>query len=185
MMVPYEAPQGRRVNAIGAYFSHGPQAGEFHFETYARLPESRAKQPRKTPAERAADHGLSPEEVKVIDSELFLAFVWKVAGRPEGATETWCRERPLVVVLDNYGVHTSDRVRAELPALAAADVRFFHLPSYSPELSDIEPIWNATKHHDLADRSHSVLGSLKRAVDAALTNRAARKTCANSLRPTA
>ena len=52
----YEAPQGRRVNAIGAYCSHGPMAGEFHFETYARLPERRTKKgnpPRKTLAERS------------------------------------------------------------------------------------------------------------------------------------
>lgn len=187
MVVPYEAPKGRRVNAIGGYFSHGPEAGEFHFETYARLPESRAKQPRKSLAERAVDHGLSPHEVKVIDSEVFLAFIWKIAGRPSGTTDRWRRERPLVVVLDNYAVHTSERVRAELPALAAADVGFFHLPAYSPEFSDIEPIWNTTKHHDLTDRSHSLLGSLKRAVDAALTSKAARlrgarENSANSLR---
>jgi transposase len=190
LVVPYEAPQGRRVNVIGAYFSHGPAAGEFRFDSYARLPKNRAKRPRKSLAERAVEHGLSPEDVAVIDSERFLAFVWKVAGRPEGTAEGWKRERPLVVVLDNYGVHTSERVRKGGPALAAADIGFFYLPAYSPELSDIEPIWNTTKHHDLPDRSHALLGALKRAVDTALTHkadrlRAARQNHAPSLRPTA
>ncbi len=27
LRVPYQAPQGRRVNVLGAYFTHGPQAG--------------------------------------------------------------------------------------------------------------------------------------------------------------
>lgn len=51
--VPYEAPQGRRVNAIGGYFSHGPLADTFSFLTFASLPSSRAKQARKSEAERA------------------------------------------------------------------------------------------------------------------------------------
>jgi hypothetical protein len=62
LSIPYEAPQGRRVNAIGAYFSHGPLAGRFDFETYARLPESRAKKRRVSLEEQAAAHGLSGEE---------------------------------------------------------------------------------------------------------------------------
>ena len=31
LRIAYEAPQGRRVNAIGAYFTHGPIAGRFCF----------------------------------------------------------------------------------------------------------------------------------------------------------
>jgi hypothetical protein len=27
LRVPYQAPQGRRVNVLGAYFTHGPDAG--------------------------------------------------------------------------------------------------------------------------------------------------------------
>ena len=46
LLIPYEAPQGRRVNAIGAYISHGVEAGQFTFATYVALPASRAKQPR-------------------------------------------------------------------------------------------------------------------------------------------
>jgi hypothetical protein len=45
--------------------------------------------------------------------------------------------------------------------------------SYSPELSDIEPIWHAVKHHGLPVRSHSKVKCLKTAVDDALTTKAA------------
>ena len=190
LRVPYEAPQGRRVNAIGAYFSHGPMTGEFHFETYARLPERRTKKgnpPRKPLAERAAAHDLMPEEVGVIDHGVFLGFVWKVAGRPAVAPDDWRRERPLVVVIDNYSVHQSDAVEAALPQLAAAGVDLFYLPAYSPELSDIEPVWQDVKHHEIPERSYCVLGALKRAVDAALLRKATRLRSAaaeteNSLR---
>ena len=35
LRVPYEAPQGRRINVIGAYFSHGPEVGRFEYASYA------------------------------------------------------------------------------------------------------------------------------------------------------
>ena len=176
LSVPYEAPQGRRVNAIGAYFSHGPLAGEFHFETCARLPERRTPKPERGErrlAERAARHGLVPEDVGVIGSDRLLAFVWKVAGRPAIAADDWRREIPLVIAIDNYSVHKSERVQAELPLLAAADIYFFYLPAYSPELSRIEAVWLDTKHHELTQRSYIRLGELKSAVDAGLTRKAA------------
>jgi putative transposase len=172
LRIPYEAPQGRRVNAIGAYFSHGPMAGRFVFETYASLPKSRAKKQRKTLEQIAAAHGLTKEEVGPIDSGRFLAFVWRVAGRPEVFSEDWKRERPLWIVLDNYSVHTSQPVQEAIPALEAANVFFFYLPAYSPELSEIEPIWNATKHHEIPVRSHAQVKDLKGAVDGALTVKA-------------
>jgi transposase len=172
LRIPYEAPQGRRVNAIGAYFSHGPMAGRFLFETYASLPKSKAKKQRKTPEQIAATHGLTAAEVGPIGSERFLAFVWRVAGRAESASENWKRERPLYLVLDNYSVHTGQAVQEWVSALEAANVFLFYLPSYSPELSDIEPIWNAVKHHELPVRSHQKVKDLKNAVDAALTKKA-------------
>jgi hypothetical protein len=169
LRIPYEAPQGRRVNAIGGYFSHGPLAGKLVFETYASLPKSRSKKQRKTPEQIAAAHGLTPEEVGLIDSHRFLSFVWRTAGRPEVYAEGWKRERPLWLVLDNYSVHKSQSVQEALPQLEAANIFFFYLPSYSPELSDIEPIWHGVKHHDLPVRSHSQVKDLKTAVDDALT----------------
>ena len=172
-MIPYEAPQGRRVNALGAYFSHGPMTGQFDFQTYAALPESRAKKARKSLGERAAAHGLAVEDVGPIDSERLVQFVWQVAGRPAVYTEDWQRERPLVIWLDNYSVHKSDRVREEIPAWARAGITLHYLPSYSPELSKIEPIWHAVKHHEMKERSHTEVAALKRATDEALCKKAA------------
>ena len=187
LRIPYEAPQGRRVNAIGAYISQGPLAGHFAFETYASLPKSRSKKQRKTPDEIAAAHGLTLWEVGPIDSARFLRFAWRVAGRPEVFSEDWKREIPLVIVVDNYSVHKSDPVVEAIPLLEAANVFFFYLPSYSPELSKIEPIWNAVKHHEMTVRSYSKVKDLKAAVDAALTKKAeallvARQETTNELR---
>lgn len=178
------------MNVIGAYFSHGPQAGDFQFESYASLPKSKAKKRRKSLAEQAATHGLQPEEVGVLDSDRFLAFVWRLAGRPDATATAWRRERPLMVVLDNYSVHHSEAVQLALPALNAANISLFYLPAYSPELSEIEPIWNDVKHRELVVRSHSQLGDLKQAVDKGLAQKAiklrtARTETTNSLLLTA
>ena len=171
--VPYEAPEGRRVNAVGAYFTDGPEAGEFRHQSWASLPKSRAKKQVPTLAEQAAAHQLQPEEVGRIDSDRLLAFIWKIAGRPAVHADDWRRERPLVVALDNYSVHKSQEVRAAQPALAAANVTLWYLPSYSPELSEMEAIWHDVKHREMVKRSHEVLGGLKREVDDTLTRKAA------------
>jgi hypothetical protein len=169
--VRYEAPQGRRVNALGAHFTHGPHAGEFPFVTFASLPKSHAKQPRPL-AEQAAQHGLTEAEVGKIDSEVYLGFLWTVAGRPPDAPPGWCRERPLWYVVDNYSVHKSERVQAEAPRLAAAGIHLFYLPAYSPELSRMEPVWQDVKYHGLPARSYDRLATLKQAVDTALASKA-------------
>lgn len=172
LRIPYEAPQGRRVNAIGAYFGYGPLAGQLVFETYASLPKSRAKKQRKTKEEIAQAQGLTTQEVGPIDSARFLAFVWRIAGHPAISPDDWKRERPLYIVLDNYSVHTCQAIQKAIPSLEAANVFFFYLPSYSPHLSEIEPIWNAVKHHEIPVRSHEKVKDLKTAVDHALTNKA-------------
>ena len=171
LLIPYEAPQGRRVNAIGGYISHGVQAGQFTFATYVALPASRAKQPRPL-SEQAAAHGLREEEVGPIDSERFLQFVWSFAGRPVVHPADWERERPLAIWLDNYSVHKSERVKAELPALERAGITLHYLPSYSPKLSKIEPIWQDVKHHDMRERSQTEVRVLKQATDGALAKKA-------------
>jgi hypothetical protein len=173
LTIPYEAPQGRRVNAIGAVFTHGAQAGGFYFESYACLPKVRTKKQRQSLAERAARYGLSPEEVGPIDSERFLRFVWRVAGRPDNACVGWKRERLLVIVLDNYSVHKSARVQAEEAALLTAGVILWYLPAYTPEMSAIELIWQDVKYHRMQRRSHDQLRELKQAFDSALTEKAA------------
>lgn len=172
LRVPYEAPQGRRVNALGAYCSHGPDAGRFTFATFASVPKQAGKAPRKTPAEVAAAHGLPTECLGPIDSARFLTFVWQLAGRPAPDAEGWRRGRPLWVVLDNYSVHKSRAVKEALPHLGAANVFLFYLPAYSPELSEIEPIWRSVKGHGMPYRSHTVLGQMKRAVEDALSDKA-------------
>jgi hypothetical protein len=172
LVIPFEANQGRRVNVIGGYFSHGPCAGRFEFETRVSLPRSTAKCPRKTAEERAEAHGVKPEEVGRIDAECFVSFVWQLAGRPPGASDGWRRERPLVIPLDNYSVHKSERVKEEKPKLEAADVHLFSLPAYSPELSEIEPVWQDVKYHHLTRRSQDELGALHREVRSALRTKA-------------
>ena len=174
LAVPYEAPQGRRVNAIGAYFTHGPEAGRFASHTWAVLPKSRAKRPRTSPAARAAAHGLTLDEVGPIDAERVVAFLWQVAGRPADAPAAWRRERPLVIALDNYAVHRSQTVAEAQPLLAAADVHLVYLARYCPEQSGIEPVWNDVKQHELPTRSHAEVAALKHAVDAALARKAAK-----------
>jgi hypothetical protein len=136
------------------------------------LPKSRAKQQRKTPEQIAAAHGLKVEQVGVIDSERLLEFVWRIAGQPEGAVG-WVRERELKVVLDNYSVHTSAVVERAKPALERARIELVYLPSYSPELSRIEPDWNDVKQHHLPKRSYETVAELKRAVDEGLGCKAA------------
>lgn len=173
LSIPFEATQERRVNAIGALFTHGPEAGRFEFETRVSLPQSRAKTPRKTPEEIARQHGVALHEVGKIDGELFLAFIWRIAGRPADAPVGWRREIPLHIVLDNYSVHKCQVVKDALAALEAANIYLFFLPSYSPELSDIEPVWTDVKYHRTTTRSYALAGGLKRGVDAALHDKAA------------
>jgi hypothetical protein len=172
LRVPYQAPQGRRVNVLGAYFTHGPDAGRFDYRSWAVLPKSRAKNPRTTPAERAAAHGLTLDEVGPIDAERLVAFLWHVAGRPVDAASDWRRERPLVIALDNYSVPTCQTVVAAQPLLAAANVELVYLARYCPEQSGIEPIWNDIKAHQLPIRSFAQVADLKHAVDDALVHKA-------------
>ena len=170
--IAYEAPQGRRVNAIGGYFSHGPLAGRFVYQSWAQLPPHARKAKRKTPEQVAASYGLTVEETGSIDANRYVAFLWHLAGRSREYQADWKRERPLMVIVDNYSVHKSQTVQDALPQLEAADVWLVSLPSYSPELSEIEPIWNAIKHHQMPTRSYKEIADLKAAVDKALQEKA-------------
>ncbi len=76
---------------------------------------------------------------------------------------------PLVVVLDNASLHHSHVVREALPALWAQRIYFYFLPTYSPELNAIEPVFRAIKHCDLPDRVYTPRPALEAAVDAAYT----------------
>ena len=150
-VVPYEAPQGRRVNVIGALAAAGPR-------------------PRLVWASRRSGQGR-------LDSAAFLDFVAReVAELPatwDALPREYVRVRPCTIVLDNYSVHRSAAVKAAEPALARAGVTFYFLPSYSPELNEIEPLWRHVKYDDLATRSFAAGEALHAAVDAALATRAA------------
>jgi DDE superfamily endonuclease len=150
-IVPYEAPQGRRVNVIGALATAGPE-------------------PRLVWGSRRSGQGR-------LDSAAFLEFVGRdVAGLPapwDALPPGYVRARPCTIVLDNYSVHRSKAVRAAEPALARAGLTFYFLPSYSPELSEIEPLWRHVKYGDLATRSFAAGPALHAAVDDALAARAA------------
>jgi transposase len=142
--VPYEAPQGRRVNVVGALAPYDPAGPRLVYET-RRKAEGR------------------------YDAAAHLAFVRRLAG-----TLAARRARPCVVVLDNYSVHHSQAVKDDLPDLTAAGIHFCFLPPYSPELNPIEPVWRQVKYQDLPERSHPTDTALQAAVASALTTRAHR-----------
>lgn len=148
-IVPYVAPQGRRVNVIGALAPHGP-------------------------APRLAYHARSGK----IDSAAFTAFLWRDVARlpaaPADLPAGYRRARPCVVVMDTYSVHRSAVVKEMLPALEAAGVHIFSLPPYSPELnSPIEALWRHIKHEDMPVRSYPDADALLAAVDHILADHAA------------
>lgn len=158
---------------IGAYFTHGPQAGKLAFSSFARLPKAGAKPGTQSGAARVARHGLQEGDLGAFDSDVLLTFIWELAGKPSDAAADWRREIPLEVWLDNYSVHKSERVKAELPRLEAAQVRLRYLPAYCPELSGIEPIWQEVKYRQVRIRSYKKVGDLKLAVEQALAFKAA------------
>lgn len=181
LLINYEAPQGRRVNAIGAYFSHGPLVGRFEYELMASLPTSKGKKMEGCLEAIAKKHGLLPEQVGKLNADLLVAFLWRIAGRPQDAAQDWKRAIPLYVVMDNYSVHKCDTVKEAQPLLGAANVHLVYLSSYSPELSGIEPIWLDVKHRRMSRRSYDLAGALFDAVDDALTKKAFDLLAAHSI----
>jgi DDE superfamily endonuclease len=146
--VPYEAPQRRRVNVLGAWAPLGSR-------------------PRFAYASRTGK----------LDSAAFLDFVWRAVGgmtTPLGEVPAgFRRARRCVVVLDNYSVHHSQAVKEVLPGLAAAGIELFYLPPYSPELNLIEGLWRHVKHEELPIRSYTSAAALQAAVDHALDHHVA------------
>lgn len=98
------------------------------------------------------------------DGPAHLAFARRVKGEA-------CPDRPCVIVLDNYSVHRSGLVKAEMPALSVEGISFFFLPAYCPWLNEIEPLWRQVKYQDLPDRSHETEAALRAAVETALRGR--------------
>jgi hypothetical protein len=149
VVVPYEAPQGRRVNVVGAYAPYDPAGPSLRFAT-----------------RRKADGPY--------DAAAHLVFIRQGANLPPAPTPGGRRGRPCVVVLDNYAVHHAAAVKAATPDLADQGVTFCYLPPYSPELNPIEPVWRQVKYQDIPERSHPTDTALQAAVETALTTRARR-----------
>lgn len=145
-IVPYEAPEGRRVNALGAFAPWSPSEPL----VYATFPHT-------------------------IQATHFIAFVWHQLGgisTPLGTLPNgFQRPRPCVVVLDNYSVHKNKEVQAAHTDLAAVGIRFFFLPPYRPDLNLIEPVWRHVKHEGMPVRSYQTLPALRAAVNEALHQR--------------
>ena len=84
------------------------------------------------------------------------------------------RNGRLVVVLDNGSMHVSHVIKESLPQLKEEGIEFYYLPSYSPELNDIERVFGGIKSHDLPERSYATVPALMEAVDTAFTTAEAR-----------
>ena len=84
-------------------------------------------------------------------------------GATYGTTE---RARPLVAVLDNRPIHTSEMTTKALAAPPWLTLEW--LPKYAPELNDIERCWRHLKQHQLANRTFADPDALARAIPAAV-----------------
>jgi transposase len=74
--------------------------------------------------------------------------------------------RPLIVVLDRWGVH-----RKAIRLLRAQEPSWLHvewLPAYAPELNPVEHLWNHTKWSDLANFVPDDANHLRRAAEQSL-----------------
>ena len=92
-----------------------------------------------------------------------------------------------VVVLDNYSIHRSKVFKEACGRLRREGIVLYYLPSYSPELNDIEGVFGAIKHHDMSERAYGSLDKLGEAVDSAFAraDRRLKSRYEHSLRPTA
>ncbi len=59
---------------------------------------------------------------------------------------------PTFIVLDNYSIHRSNKVKEKTKEWAEKNIFFFFLPPYSPELNLIEARFKNLKHHYIRKR---------------------------------
>lgn len=148
-LLHHEAPQGKRVNVIGAL---APLAAVATF--LFRLTTGK------------------------VTADFLLDFLWTTLGgltTPLGEIPPgFVRIRPLVVVLDNASSHVAKRIKAQRQALEAVDIHLFYLPSYSPKLNRIESLWRQIKYHEVQIRSYATLAALLAAVQSVLESHAHR-----------
>ena len=130
--VPYENPQGRRVNALAALAAPGTHR-------HAPLTWHTAPHPWK--------------------GEHVLAFLCQALPGRAG--------RPRIVVLDNASYHRARTVREARRELAARGIWLWYLPTYSPELNDIERTFRTLKHEAMPRRTFTATKVLTAAVETA------------------
>ena len=71
--------------------------------------------------------------------------------------------RPIVVVVDNFRIHTAQAVRAWLQAQRRR-MRLYFLPTYAPQLNPIERVWRHVRRHVTDNYFFRTLPRLMRAL---------------------
>jgi transposase len=137
-LVPYENPKGRRANAISVYLPFGNQAN-------LRRAEGKGQ------VEPELWWDVVPRTLRAQD----VLRVLEEIPRGPGA---------LVVVLDNASVHVNRVVKAELPRLRKQGIHLYHLPPYSPELNQIEPLFGVVKYTEMPERTFQTTDDLIKAI---------------------
>ena len=86
--------------------------------------------------------------------------------------------RPLIVVLDRWGVHRK-AIRL-LQERQSPWLQVEWLPAYAPELNPVEQLWNHTKWGDLANFIPDDAEHLRRAAHQSLQKQGSHPRCLNS-----
>lgn len=91
-----------------------------------------------------------------------------------------CPAKPVILVLDNGPIHLSKLTRAAIQSRPWLTIEW--LPTYAPELNDIERSWRDLKRHFLAHQTFRSIDHLDHAVEAAvlsLNQERSRHSCHN------
>lgn len=101
-----------------------------------------------------------------IDSDMFIG-LFELA-KPDFTIPTF-------IVLDNYSIHKSKKVKEKAKEWAMDNIFLFYLSPYSPELNLIEPKFKNLKHHHIRKRHFSNRDELEDSV-----NQGILKMCQNA-----
>ncbi len=91
-----------------------------------------------------------------MDSDMFIG-LFELA-KPDFSTTTF-------VVMDNYSVHHSKKVKTKAKEWAKDKIFLYYLPSYSPELNVIEGKFKNLKHHHIHKRHFTNRDDLESAIN--------------------
>lgn len=82
---------------------------------------------------------------------------------------------PTFIVLDNYSIHKSNKVKVKIKEWAKENLFLYYLPPYSPELNLIENKWRNLKYNHIHKRHFKNRDELETTV-----NQGIFKMCANA-----